>query len=71
MSLADTIEKFEATQIAYVENRDGETGLTADDPRVASRVKHLMAIVIADGNGSWRRFNNLMNEFEKDLAKAE
>ena len=71
MSLADTIKKFEATQIAYVENRDGEAGLTADDPRVASRVKHLMAIVISQGNGSWRRFNNLMNEFEKDLAKAE
>jgi hypothetical protein len=66
MSVADMLEKFEATQIAYVENRDGETGLTADDPRVASRVKHLMAIVISGGSGSWNRFTDLINDFEKD-----
>lgn len=70
MSVADMLVKFEATQIAYVENRDGETGLTADDPRVASRVKHLMAIVLAEGNGSWNRFTDLIQEFETDLAMA-
>lgn len=70
MSVADMLVKFEATQIAYVENRDGETGLTADDPRVASRVKHLMAIVLAEGNGSWNRFTDLIQEFEADLAMA-
>ena len=70
MSVADMLEKFEATQIAFVENRDGETGLTADDPRVASRVKHLMAIVIAEEYGAWRNFRDLIQEFETDLAMA-
>lgn len=62
------LKKFEATQVAYVEKRDGETGLTADDPRVVSRVKHLMAIVIAEEYGAWRNFRDLIQEFETDLA---
>lgn len=71
MSVADVLAKFEETQIAYVENRDGESGLTADDPRVASRVKYLMAIVISGGNGSWRRFTNLIQDFEKDFEMTK
>lgn len=64
MSVSEIIRKFEETQIAFVENRDGESGVTAQDSRVTSRVISLMAITLAEGKNSWKRFGKLIEEFE-------
>lgn len=71
MSVADVLKKFEETQVAYVERRDGETGITSMDPRVVGRTMALMAITLSEGDKSWKRFLKLIEDFEADLAKAE
>lgn len=64
-TVADEIARFEATQVAYVEKRDGETGLTAMDPRVVGRVIALMGITLAEGSKSWGRFLERVEKFER------
>ena len=67
-TVKDVMNRFEATQIAYVEKRDGETGIKSMDPRVVGRTMALMAITLAEGDKSWQRFLKLIEEFEADLA---
>ena len=66
VTVKDIINRFEASQVAYVEKRDGETGLTSMDPRVVGRVIALMAITLAEGSKSWARFNKMIEKFEQD-----
>ena len=63
-SVADVIAEFEATQVAFVEKRDGETGLSTMDPRVVGRVIALMGITLAEGSKSWGRFLKMIEKFE-------
>ena len=63
-SVADVIAEFEATQVAFVEKRDGETGLSTMDPRVVGRVIALMGITLAEGSKSWERFLKRIERFE-------
>jgi len=65
-SVADVIAEFEATQVAFVEKRDGETGVSSMDPRVVGRVIALMGITIAEGSKSWVRFLEMKERFERD-----
>jgi len=65
-SVADVIAEFEATQVAFVEQRDGETGVSTMDPRVVGRVIALMGITIAEGSKSWVRFLEMKERFERD-----
>jgi len=65
-TVADEIARFEATQVAYVEKRDGEEGLDTMDPRVVGRVIALMAITIAEGSKSWGRFLKMVEKFEQE-----
>jgi len=65
-SVADVIAEFEATQVAFVEKRDGETGVSTMDPRVVGRVIALMGITIAEGSKSWVRFLEMKERFERD-----
>jgi hypothetical protein len=69
VTLKDIVNRFEATQVAYVEKRDGETGLTSMDPRVVGRVIALMGIVISDGSKSMARFQKMIEDFEKKNAE--
>jgi len=64
-SVADVIAEFEATQVAFVEQRDGETGVSTMDPRVVGRVIALMGITIAEGSKSWVRFLEMKERFER------
>ena len=64
-SVADVIAEFEATQVAFVEKRDGETGVSTMDPRVVGRVIALMAITLAEGSKSWVRFLEMKERFER------
>ena len=64
-SVADVIAEFEATQVAFVEKRDGETGVSTMDPRVVGRVIALMGITIAEGSKSWARFLEMKGRFER------
>jgi len=64
-SVADVIAEFEATQVAFVEKRDGETGVSTMDPRVVGRVIALMGITIAEGSKSWVRFLEMKERFER------
>ena len=64
-SVADVIAEFEATQVAFVEKRDGETGVSTMDPRVVGRVIALMAITLAEGSKSWARFLERKERFER------
>ena len=70
VTVKDIINRFEASQVAYVEKRDGETGLTSMDPRVVGRVIALMAITLAEGSKSWARFKTMIEKFEQDLDIA-
>jgi hypothetical protein len=63
-SVADVIAEFEATQVAFVEKRDGETGVSTMDPRVVGRVIALMGITLAEGSKSWARFLERKAKFE-------
>jgi hypothetical protein len=63
-TVKDVMNRFEATQIAFVEKRDGETGITSMDPRVVGRTMALMAITLSESNKSWQRFLKLIEEFE-------
>jgi hypothetical protein len=67
-TVKDVIDRFEATQVAFVEKRDGVTGLNTMDPRVVGRVTALMAITLSEGTKSWQRFLKLVEEFESDLT---
>jgi len=67
-TVKDVIDRFEATQVAFVEKRDGVTGLNTMDPRVVGRVTALMAITLSEGTKSWERFLKLIEEFENDLT---
>jgi len=67
-SVADVIAEFEATQVAFVEQRDGETGVSTMDPRVVGRVIALMGITIAEGSKSWVRFLEMKERFERDMV---
>jgi hypothetical protein len=67
-TVKDVIDRFEATQVAFVEKRDGVTGLNTMDPRVVGRVTALMAITLSEGTKSWQRFLKLVEEFENDLT---
>jgi len=67
-SVADVIAEFEATQVAFVEKRDGETGVSTMDPRVVGRVIALMGITIAEGSKSWVRFLEMKERFERDMV---
>ena len=67
-TVKDVIDRFEATQVAFVEKRDGVTGLNTMDPRVVGRTVALMAITLAEGSKSWERFVKLVEEFENDLT---
>jgi hypothetical protein len=67
-TVKDVIDRFEATQVAFVEKRDGVTGLNTMDPRVVGRVTALMAITLSEGTKSWERFLKLVEEFENDLT---
>jgi hypothetical protein len=64
VTLKDIVNRFEATQVAYVEKRDGVSGLTTMDPRVVGRTIALMAIVISDGSKSMARFEKMIEKFE-------
>ena len=63
-SVADVIAEFEATQVAFVEKRDGETGVSTMDPRVVGRVIALMGITLAERSGSWERFLKRIESFQ-------
>jgi hypothetical protein len=63
-TVADEIARFEATQVAFVEKRDGETGVSTMDPRVVGRVIALMGITLAEKSGSWERFLKRIENFE-------
>jgi len=65
-TVADEIARFEATQVAFVEKRDGETGVSTMDPRVVGRVIALMAITLAEGSKSWGRFLKMVEKFEQE-----
>lgn len=67
-TVKDVIERFEATQVAFVEKRDGVTGLNTMDPRVVGRTIALMGITLSEGSKSWERFLKLVEEFENDLT---
>lgn len=70
VTLKDMVDRFEATQVAFVEKRDGVSGLNTMDPRVVGRTIALMAIVISEGSKSMARFEKMIEEFE-DMNTAE